>query len=253
MSSSIGAYNLERDKNVLGKNWLSTYGNWFSDEENIQLFINAVKPILPDRELDILYVASASGLLGEKLLASLGRGTLTIVDISQKHLDENKNPKTTKICSDLLETNLDKKFDVIMMRSALDYFPSRLLQVQVLKTVKAHLKEGGIFINQPAYIPDSGERDRMSEAYTSVDKIGNRLFQSSDLDLLYTEAGFGMIRKIGESNTMNLTEHEHIERYELTPAEVSHIQAILGGKGSNFEVTPQGYRMTFEFPIFLAS
>jgi hypothetical protein len=244
---------LERDKNVLGKEWLSTYGNWFSDEENIQLFIDAVKPILPDRALDILYVASASGLLGERFVESLGRGTLTIVDMSQKHLDENKNPKTIKICSDLLEMDLGKKFDVIIMRSALDYFPSRLLQVSVLKILKNHLIEGGLFVNQPAYISDPEERAQMSEAYTSIDKIGNRLFQSSDLDLLYTEAGFGMIRKIGESKDMNLTEQEHIERYELTSEEVARIQTILGGKGNNFEVTEQGYRMRFEFPIFLAS
>jgi len=64
MLSKISEYNLDKDKNVLGKKWSSTYGGWFSDEENIQLFIDAIKPFLPDKELSILYVASASGHLG---------------------------------------------------------------------------------------------------------------------------------------------------------------------------------------------
>lgn len=94
MLTRIAKHNLSRDKNVLGKRWLSTYGSYFSDPDNIKSFIKATKTILPKKELDILYVASASGLLGERLIANLGRGNLTIVDISQKHLNENKNPKT---------------------------------------------------------------------------------------------------------------------------------------------------------------
>lgn len=252
MSSEIAKYNLEKDKKVLGKEWLSTYGSWFSDEENIQLFINAVKPTLPDKELDILYVASASGLLGERLINSLGKGKLTIVDVSQKHLDENRNPKTKKVCVDLLEMDLGKKFDLIIMRSSLDYFPSRLLQIKVLKIIKKHLKVGGLFINQPAYIPDIKERDLISKVYNTVDKIGVRFFQSTDMDSIYVEAGFGVPRKIGESKTMILTEKDHVERYELTSGDIETIRKILGENGKNIQITKDGYILKFEFPIFLA-
>src|SRR3989338_3885305 len=122
MATQLAKDNLEKDKNVLGKNWFSTYDNYFSDQENIDLFIDAVIPKLPTRKLDILYVASASGILGESLLLALGKGDLTITDISVEHLRENKNPKTTKICVDLLEMDLGKTFDLIVMRSSLDYF-----------------------------------------------------------------------------------------------------------------------------------
>jgi len=181
MVSEISKFNLEKDGNVLGDKWLSVYGGYFSDEENIKMFINDVKPFLPNKKLNILYAASASGLLGERLIESLEQGNLTLVDISQKHLDENLNPKTKKVCIDLLEMNLGKKFDLIIMRSSLDYFPNKESQIKVLKVIKDHLKEGGIFINQPAYISDIHDRDLMSEAYNISDKIGKRFFQSTDL------------------------------------------------------------------------
>ncbi len=253
MPSDITQHNLDRDKNVLGKEWLSTYGNWFSDEGNIGAFVDAVKPLLPDHELDILYVASASGLLGESLLKYLGKGDLTIVDISKKHLDENHNPKTKKICVDLLEMNLDKKFDVIIMRSALDYFPSTELQIKVLKIIKEHLKNDGIFINQPAYISDLKQREVVSRLYNSIDKIGKRLFQSVDMPLLYEQAGFSLPKKIGESKDMILTEQEHVERYGLDENDIKQAQIILeGSNGSNIKVTDHGYKLRFEFPIFMS-
>ncbi len=253
MTTKIAQDNLVRDKNVQGKDWLLTYGNYFSDEENIQMFVEAVKPFLADRELDILYVGSASGLLGERLITSLGKGNLTLVDISQKHLDENTNPKTVKICDDLLEMNLGKKFDLIIMRSSLDYFPSKELQVQALKVIKKHLLPNGLFINQPAYIPVIEERDLISNIYNQTTKIGNRFFQSTDMKEIYLEAGFQEPQKIGEGKVMNLTEEDHIQRYELTDQEIKIIQNMIKEKGLSeyATVSDDGYNLKFEFPIFL--
>ncbi len=252
MTSRLAKYNLDRDKKVLGKEWLLTYGNYFSDEDNIQLFISAVKPFLPNKELDILYVASASGLLGERLLANLGKANLTIVDISQKHLDENKNPKTKRFCLDLLDMDLGKKFDLIIMRSALDYFPSEELQITVLKIIKRHLKSEGLFINQPAYISDVVERNLVSLMYNTVNKIGKRLFQSSDLESIYLNAGFNFFEKIGGGKILNLTEQDHIKRYGLTGDDIGLGQEILKDCKNSARVTKKGYNLKFEFPIFLA-
>lgn len=246
-------YNLERDKKVLGENWLSTYGNYFSDLENIWLFIDSVKPLLPNKPLDILYVGSASGLLGEELLKALGQGSLTLFDISQEHLNANDNPQTKKICGDLLEMELNKKFDLIIMRSSLDYFPSNELQIKVLKIIKNHLKAGGLFINQPAYISDPKNRDLISQIYNSIDKIGNRYFQSTDLESLYREAGLTSFQKIGDGKIMIITEKDQTERYDLTATEIKTIQQIIGLKKTpNAEVTETGYILKFEFPIFTA-
>jgi SAM-dependent methyltransferase len=195
MTSTISKYNLDKDKKVLGKKWFTTYSGWFSDEDNIQSFIKTVTPYLSQKSLDILYVASASGLLGERLLEYLKASKLTIVDMSQKHLNENKNRNTIKIKTDILGMNLKKKFDVILMRSSLDYFPSKSLQIKVLKIIKKHLKSDGIFINQPAYIPDIKERDIISSIYNQNKKIGKRLFQSTDIESIYQKAGFSCPQK----------------------------------------------------------
>ena len=248
----ITKYNLGRDKKVLGKEWFTTYGGWFSDEENAKRFTKAVKHYIQNKNPDILYVASASGWLGEKLLADLGGGTLTIVDISEKHLNENKNPNTKKIRADLLKLNLKKKFDVIMMRSSLDYFPSAPLQIKVLKIIKNHLKSNGIFVNQPAYIPNKRSRDIISAIYNSINKIGKRFFQSADLKEIYYKAGFKKPQKIGESKVMRITEKDHRGRYGLTSKEIKKIQERIGNSPSHARITKEGYMLTFEFPIFIS-
>lgn len=252
MQSNIVKYNLDKDKNVQGKDWFLTYGGYFSNERNIQTFIKSVKKFLPDRELNILYLASASGLLGEKLVESLGRGKLTIVDISSKHLNENKNPKTKKIRANLLKLNLHKKFDLIIMRSSLDYFPSKELQVKVLKVIRKHLKKDGYFINQPAYISRINDRNILSQAYNSIDKIGNRFFQSSDMAEIYKQAGFETPRKIGNGKLMVLTEQDHIARYKINRADIELIRLILTKARHSASVTKNGYKLRFEFPIFLS-
>ena len=251
MATQLAKDNLEKDKNVLGKNWFSTYDNYFSDQDNIDLFIDAVIPKLPTRKLDILYVASASGILGESLLLALGKGDLTITDISVEHLRENKNPKTTKICVDLLEMDLGKTFDLIVMRSSLDYFPSKELQIEVLKIIKKHLKEDGIFINQPAYIPSIQERDAISKIYNLIRTIGNRLFQSTDLSEIYAIAGFTPPEQIGGGKVMQLIEQDHVKRYEITKEDIRTVQELIGENMQYAKITNTGYVLEFTFPILL--
>ena len=251
-ASKIVKYNLDKDKNVLGKNWLLTYGGYFSDEENIKLFIKAIKPYLPKKNLDILYAASASGLLGEKLMKSLGQGQLTIVDVSAQHLNENKNPKTTKVRADLLNMRLRNKFDLIIMRSSLDYFPSEKLQTHVLKIIKTHLRKDGLFVNQPAYIPDPGDRNTISLAYNSSNKIGKRFFQSSDITDIYKKSGFTPPQLIGKGKQMLISDKDHIKRYQLDREDIDNIRAILKKAKIYASVTPKGYKLKFEFPIFLS-
>ena len=251
--SEIAADNLAKDGKVLGKQWFQTYGGWFSDRENMQTFINSVtgSRLLPHHSLEILYLGSASGILGEELLRTLRQGHLTLVDVSQQHLDLNTNPATTKLCLDVLGMNLGKKYDVVMMRSFLDYFPSRTDQVAVLRTVGNHLKPGGLFINQPAFIPDVNTRDLISRAYCSVPSIGKRLFQSYDLCDLYAQADFNPPLKYGEGKRMRITEEDHIARYDISGSDVETIQSIVKDAKPSAEVTEHGYILEFEFPIFI--
>lgn len=253
MLSNVAKKNLRQDRNVLGRKWASTYGGWFSNSKNISVFIESVLPHLPSHPIDVLYAASANGLLGEELMRQLGAGHLTLVDVSKKHLAENKNRHTKKICADLLTVNLGCKYDLILMRSSLDYFPSADLQVDVLRNIKKHLKHGGLFVNQPAYIDVPFERNVMSQIYQETEKIGDRYFQSSDIKVLYRQAGFHHFKKIGEGESMILTQKDHIERYGITKKEIEKIQAMILKKARSMCVTKEGYRLVFQFPIFIAS
>ncbi len=89
---------------------------------------------------------------------------------------KTKTQITKKICCDLLNMNLNKKFDLIIMRSALDYFPTVKIQIDILKILKKHLKKDGIFINQPAYIPDKRERNIISNIYKKQKELETDYF-----------------------------------------------------------------------------
>lgn len=252
MFSQIAQKNLIKDKNVLGRNWKRTYNDYFSDQENIDNFVKSIKPFLPNKELDILYVASASGLLGESLIKELGRGRLTLVDISKKHLLENKNKNTKKVLEDLLILDMNKKFDLIIMRSSLDYFPSAGLQIKILKIINRHLKTAGLFVNQPAYISSLRARDIISDIYTKIEKIGDRYFQSKDLKDLYKAAGYTEFKIIGIGKNLELTEQDHEKRYMINKNDILRIQSMIPFECSSVKITESGYWLNFEFPIFLA-
>ncbi|MDD4983367.1 MAG: class I SAM-dependent methyltransferase [Candidatus ainarchaeum sp.] len=261
--TKISKNNLETDKNVLGKNWNKTYNSYFSDTTNINLFIKACLPHikkLNKKKIEILYVAGGNGLLGEKLILSLKKhnikSELTLLDISQKQLDENKNPKTKKVLADILTCDLCTKFDLIIMRSSLDYIYKEKLQVKALKNIKKHLTESGLFINCCAAMPTNKDRDLADKIYASNKLIGKRHFQSKEsISELYSKAGFKELKLIGKSNNMKLTEKEHIERYDFTKIEIEKIQKIIlksKVQPKNIKITKTGYLLDFIFPIYLA-
>lgn len=253
--------NLDRDKRVLGKKWNTTYNSYFSDTKNIESFIKVSFPYIKDikqKNISILYVGSAMGVLGEELVRFLGKhgmsACLTLVDISKKHLLENKNKETKKVQLDMLDMHIDSEFDVIIMRSSLDYLPTQNLQIKALKNIKKHLSNSGMFINCVAAMPTNISRDIANQVYASNNKIGTRHFQSQqDIHDLYEQAGFSQIKYIGSSSNLVITEKEHKERYHITQHEIKKIQNIIHQiKSKYLKVTEHGYYMEFIFPIYLA-
>ncbi len=211
--TDISKENIKRDKNVLGKKWNLTYNSYFSDEDNLDIFINkSFKYIkkLNKNNLNILYVGSANGLLGERLVSFLSKNniksSLTLLDISKKHLDLNKNKKTKKILGDMLTFKLNQKFDLIIMRSCLDYLPSEKLQVKALKNIRLHLCKKGLFINCVAAMPTNKLRDLANNIYSSNTKIGKRHFQSrEDVFKLYFLSKFNDLNLIASSKILVVT------------------------------------------------
>ncbi len=254
--------NIHRDRRVLGSNWSRVYGNYFSDEQVLRAFVD-----LSSRNLEalpkkpkVLYVCSGTGLLGEYVvqhLRKLGKmPSLTIVDASQAQLDQNDNPATRKVLADLLGLHLHEKFDLVIMRSSLDYFHTPALQVAALKRVKAHMASGGIFINQCAALPTLAERKLANDIYSSSPKIGKRHFQSTDLPWLYAKAGLA-VEKLGAAPQLVLSASDHILRYDLSSIEVRLIRRLIAKtprtRHQLIKTTLKGYEMTFDFPIYAAT
>ena len=254
--------NLLRDKKVLGKSWGQTYNKYFGNKKNMLAFVKKIFPHIPKKkELKILYACSGPGFLGEDLVSALEKkrikATLLLVDVSKKHLEQNKNPKTRKLCSDLLKARIREKFDVIIMRSSLDYFWTEKSQVRILKKLKRWLNAGGVFFNQAASMPTLVQRNLADKIYSSNNKIGKRHFQcDSDIFKIYKKSGFEKIRKIGTAPELKISEKEHAERYSISKEDVKRIQKISAKipakKRPNIKATETGYSMTFIYPIYSA-
>ena len=182
--------------------------------------------------------------------------SLTLVEASKEQLDQNANPATRKIHADALLLNLREKFDLVIMRSSLDYFPSREMQVRLLKRIAAHLKHRGVFVNQCASLPTVEQRDLANRIYAASDKIGRRHFQAdAEVKKLYAEAGFAA-RFLGHAPRLQITHRDHVQRYGLKPVEVVGIKEIIRGvpqgKRPLIKEKRAGYEMSFTFPIYAA-
>ncbi len=243
-----------------GKNWGKVYGGYFSGKKALNAFVKDIRKILKKLPANckVLYVCSGTGLLGEYIcnyLRAIGKNpSLTIVDVSQEQLKENRNSNTRKINRDVRYLQLGEKFDLIIMRSSLHYFPSAELQVRILKQIVKHLKSRGFFVNQCVVFSSMKERNLANHCRPL--KMGKRRFLcTADVPILYTKAGLA-IKLIGHAPPILITSRHHVERYGLLRSEVSEIiQAISKVPAAlrpNIKITRTGYLFCEEFPIYVA-
>ena len=253
--------NLGRDRLVVVKAWGKVYGGYFSDERVLNAFIRAGRKhweALP-KNPRVLYVCSGNGLLGERLAGHLRKEglnpKLTIVDASKEQLEQNPNPATRKLRLDVLNMDLNEKFDLIIMRSSLDYQHTPELQVQMLERIARHLKPDGIFLNQAASFRTKTERDLADDIYKTTPQIGDRHFQwHGDLGELHDKAGLEKPKKLGEAPVLRLTHEDHASRYGITHDDVKRIQEMIRRIPRNerkaIKTTTEGYEIKCQFPIY---
>ncbi|MDO8647918.1 MAG: class I SAM-dependent methyltransferase [Candidatus Diapherotrites archaeon] len=261
-SKSMARENLAHDSKVLGKKWNNTYNKYFGSKKNMLSFVKQVIPYtLKMSKVQVLYACSGPGFLGEELLNELEkkriRADLVLLDISKEHLSQNKNQKTRKICADLLKAKIEGKFDIIIMRSSLDYFWTEKTQIQALKKLEKMLKPTGVFFNQAASMPTLMQRNLADKIYSSNEKMGKRHFQCpADIAKICLAGGFSKIKKIGNAPELIVTEKEHIERYSTSKKNIAKIQGIINKipaeKRPNIKLTKTGYSLKFIFPIYAA-
>ncbi len=259
--SEVTKRNVHRDRRVLGRNWSQVYGNYFSDERVLRSFVDLSSRYLEGlpKKPKVLYVCSGTGLLGEHAVQHLRKldkmPSLTIVDASDAQLSQNTNPATHKVLGDLLRLRLPDQFDLVIMRSSLDYFHTPALQVAALKRIKAHMVKRGIFINQCAALPTLAERNLANAIYSASTKIGKRHFQSIDLPELYARAGLD-VEKLGAAPPLFLSSSDHVLRYGLSLGEVAKMRRLIAStpaaKRPSIKIASKSYKLTFDFPIYAA-
>jgi SAM-dependent methyltransferase len=104
----------------------------------------------PDRNAEILDLGAGTGILSE-VLAKHGYKNITLVDFSQKMLNQAKKKKLLKNCkfikADVRKMNLHKKFDAacsLFSFGSSSYFKKEEIPV-IFNVLKNHLKKNAIF------------------------------------------------------------------------------------------------------------
>lgn len=253
--SSLNTFNVRADKNAHGK-WGEFTQDYFSHpeilEELWQLFSQA-NLILPN-EIDVAEFGSAEGEVGEHLcrkLAQTHETHLTIVDVVEEHLQKNANPRTRKVCADLLTYTEQGRYDLGLARSVLHYF-SEDDQKRVLMNMRAALKPGGtLFLS--TFIQHLNDLD----LFLAVSKcVGKNLVLISQqrLEALFRAAGFTSVRLLGDATTWHCSSAHLQRRYNLSDARLQEIRTLIEEvppeNRAGFQLFPHEFTIPIPFKAY---
>ena len=132
--------------------------------------------------MDILDVACGTGVMFPYYLER-GAASVTGIDISPEmaRIAAEKfshEPKITVICGDVEETQLDRKFDRIVVYNAFPHFPN---PKQLIKTLAGLLKEGGRLT-----IAHGASREVIDNHHSgAASKVSNGLMAADSLKKLF--------------------------------------------------------------------
>lgn len=131
--------------------------------------------------VDVLDVACGTGVLFPDYL-SRGVGSLTAIDIAPEmvRIAREKFPQVEILCSDVTETNFDKKFDRIVVYNAFPHFPE---PEKLIAKLSSLLKEGGILT--VAHGMSRAQIDRHHEGGASKVSVG--LMHEDELAALFAK------------------------------------------------------------------
>lgn len=255
MEDRINRQNLDADYRTRGK-WAQIMDQ-FSNQENIKSVYKDfwdMRPNLP-KNMKLSDFGSADGLFGsffKKELEMQGYSVhLTIIDIIQEHLDQNRDDTITTIQKDLLDLNLKQVFDLGLMRSVLHYFDMKNQPI-VLRNIYESIKEGGYFLSQ-----NFVQKEEDLELYSELNQMIGKNFQLIDrhgLLKLLIDAGFKEIQEI-DSDIWYHSHGDLKKRYGLGDVEIDLMRERVVERKSEkslFRLLEKGFEVPVPYVTFLA-
>ena len=249
--------NVSADKNAYGK-WATLNQEYFANPVIIKELFNFFQkayPTLP-KKLNIIDVGSAEGFVGEyfsqELLHQGFDVSLFLLDVVKEHLEQNKNPVTTKIHLSLLKFKEKEKYDVMIVSSILHYF-SFEEQDLILKKMYEGLKKGGYLLLK-AFIPFPESWGLFLMLNHFIGKDYQLLSQTALEQSLRKEFG-KEVSFLGDATLWNCTSENLKSRYQLTDKQITTMRDLIqttDKKSKNgFYLTPTGFTAPIPYKIYL--
>lgn len=253
---SINKFNVTADKQAYGK-WAELNKDYFANPKIIDEFFRffaRAQPILP-RAINIIEFGSAEGLVGEyfaKLLSAGHRINLTILDVVPEHLQKNINPKTVKICKDLLQFDQREKYDLALARSLLHYF-SFEDQLNALKIIHLSLKKGG-YLLIAAFV----QHPQTLALFLKLNSIVGKQLQllpAEQIETLFSKSGFSSVSFLGDATTWNCSSNNLKLRYNLTQKQIEDMRSLIEStsdfKQKGFTLGPTEFTLPVPYKVYL--
>lgn len=253
---SINKFNVTADKQAYGK-WAELNQDYFSNPKIIDeffRFFTRAQPDLPET-INIIEFGSAEGIVGEyfaKSLSTKHKTKLTLVDVVPEHLQANTNPKTIKICKNILQFDQKEKYDLAIVRSLLHYFSTEDQQ-RVLEITHASLKKGG-YLLIAAFI----QRPESLELFLKLNRLVGKQLQlltSQQLEKLFAQAGFTQTTFLGNATTWNCSSNNLKARYTLSDETIQNMRKLIQStptfEQKGFTLTMNGFTVPIPYRIYL--
>lgn len=252
---NVNQVNVTQDQRTYGK-WSLFNQEYFANPKIMSEFCEFVKQALKSTsgEINMLDLGSADGVLGEFVAKELRKNrevSLTLLDIVPEHLSANSNPATKKIAMSVLDWEETDKYDLIIVRSLLHYFP-KSDQLKIIKKIKQALTKTGVAV-VAAFI----QKPQSVKLFLELNKtIGKKLqlMNVAELEELF-EIAKAKFTFLGNATTWACSSENLKARYNLSKKELDALKDKIskepGFEEKEFTIKGDKFTVPVPFKIYL--
>lgn len=176
---------------------------------------------------------------------------LTLIDAVQEHLDANENVETKKIRANLLELDVEPRFDLGLVRSLLHYFSLDEMHV-LLENIRHSIKPGGYALFQ-LFVQDPNQMDLFMTLSRIVGKQLTLMSIEENLSVLRQH--FSTVKHLGAAKRWDCSSNNLAQRYSLSAKQLAEMREIILNtpeeRRGSFTTSENGFTIPIPYEVIL--
>ncbi len=236
----------------MAENFPEIFKGYFSSKDNVNPFLGCL-PDLENKNLKIADFGGGSGYLLDQVANFYQNKGCTVdcwlIDNNNEQVRNAPN-KFKKINKNCLKFSKEKHFDIIIMRSVLQFFLNRQEKITVLNNISKSLKEKGTFINQALFF-EKPDNKIVAQSYRYFNRSLN-IETLEELIGLYNKSSFKNCKIEKFCPTMIVSDSDIKKRFMVNGAVIDKMRNLFNGniKKSHFiEVVGKNFKINCNYVI----